>query len=324
MCSRLNGENTSSTLPADQGGFDLVGVAVQRHRRGLGDGAPLPTTGTPRSTPAPRPSPGRARRPASRRPTGPAGSARSRNAPGGGRPISTHAVNSPLSSSSAAAGESPRSASSFGGGVGDLDEELLAHAAKPPLDLAAALRAVRGGVDQPDAELAAGPQQPGVDEGASRCRRRRWPGHRARRARVAARRPGARCPRRTRTGTRPPTCCGRPGRRTGRSCGRRRCGPCNASPTHRSFGAVGLEPAEHAPAGRRRPGPSARGGGTAAAASIPTAPSPAEARRIRTTCAAVRSGFSRFNAAASSSTVVSMRLPGWRVDGASASNPPAR
>ena len=55
----------------------------------------------------------------------------------------------------------------FGGGVGDLDEELLAHAAKPPLDLAAALRAVRGGVDQPDAELAAGPQQPGVDEGAA-------------------------------------------------------------------------------------------------------------------------------------------------------------
>ena len=39
--------------------------------------------------------------------------------------------------------------------------------AQPPLDLAAALRAVRGGVDQPDAELAAGPQQPGVDVGAA-------------------------------------------------------------------------------------------------------------------------------------------------------------
>ena len=43
----------------------------------------------------------------------------------------------------------------FGGGVGDFDEELVAHAAEPALDLAAALRAVRGGMDQPDAELAA-------------------------------------------------------------------------------------------------------------------------------------------------------------------------
>jgi hypothetical protein len=47
-------------------------------------------------------------------------------------------------------------------------------------------------------------------------------------------------------------------------------------------------------------------------------------RRIRATWAAVRSGFSRFNATANSSTVVSMRLPGWRIEGASASNPPAR
>jgi hypothetical protein len=30
------------------------------------------------------------------------------------------------------------------------------------------------------------------------------------------------------------------------------------------------------------------------------------------------------SAAASSSTVVSMRLPGWRVEGASASSPPVR
>jgi len=43
----------------------------------------------------------------------------------------------------------------FGGGVGDFDEELLAHAPEPALDLAAALRTVRGGMDQPDAELAA-------------------------------------------------------------------------------------------------------------------------------------------------------------------------
>jgi hypothetical protein len=51
---------------------------------------------------------------------------------------------------------------------------------------------------------------------------------------------------------------------------------------------------------------------------------PAEVFKIRATCAAVRSGFSRFNATASSSTVVSIRAPGCRVEGARASNPPAR
>ena len=51
---------------------------------------------------------------------------------------------------------------------------------------------------------------------------------------------------------------------------------------------------------------------------------PPEARRIRATCAAVRSGFSRLSATASSSTCVSILAPGCRVDGTSASNPPAR
>ena len=51
---------------------------------------------------------------------------------------------------------------------------------------------------------------------------------------------------------------------------------------------------------------------------------PAEVFKIRAICAAVRSGFSRFNATANSSTVVSIRAPGCRVDGARASNPPAR
>ena len=51
---------------------------------------------------------------------------------------------------------------------------------------------------------------------------------------------------------------------------------------------------------------------------------PPEALRIRATCAAVRSGFSRFNAIASSNTVASMRVPGWRIEGANASNPPVR
>jgi len=55
----------------------------------------------------------------------------------------------------------------LGGGVGDLDEELIAHRAEKPFDLAAALGAVRGGVHQPDPELAAGPQQPRIHEGGS-------------------------------------------------------------------------------------------------------------------------------------------------------------
>ena len=65
---------------------------------------------------------------------------------------------------------------------------------------------------------------------------------------------------------------------------------------------LGLEPAEHRRGLRRRPGPSAPAGGNGAAASTPTAPTPSTARRIRGTCAAVRAGFSRFSAAASSST----------------------
>ena len=55
----------------------------------------------------------------------------------------------------------------FNAAVGDLDEELVAHGAEEPFDLPPALRAVRGGVDQADAELAAGPQQPRIDERAA-------------------------------------------------------------------------------------------------------------------------------------------------------------
>jgi hypothetical protein len=51
---------------------------------------------------------------------------------------------------------------------------------------------------------------------------------------------------------------------------------------------------------------------------------PVEARRIRITWAAVRPGFSRFNAAASSNTCASIRVPACRIDGDNASNPPAR
>ena len=55
----------------------------------------------------------------------------------------------------------------FGGGVADLDEERLPHPAEPAFDLAPALRAVRGGVDQPDAELAARAQQPRIHVGTA-------------------------------------------------------------------------------------------------------------------------------------------------------------
>ena len=210
----------------------------------------------------------------------------------------------------------------FGGGVGDLDEELLAHATKPPLDLAAALRAVRGGVDQPDAELAAGPQQPGVDVGAA----------------VVDVDAGRDTPR------------GEGGLQRGGQAHRVLGEP---EPVPDGQPAVIVEEGEQVglaaanvravqrvtdPAGVRAAAsnrPNTAGWSPAAGpirsrrwnsrSSVDSeGDQPPEARRIRTTCAAVRSGFSCLSAAASSSTVVSMRLPGWRVDGASASSPPVR
>jgi hypothetical protein len=52
----------------------------------------------------------------------------------------------------------------LGGLAGDLDEELVAHGAEEPFDLSPTLRTARGRVGQPDAELGAGSQQPGVNE----------------------------------------------------------------------------------------------------------------------------------------------------------------
>ena len=100
-------------------------------------------------------------------------------------------------------------------------------------------------------------------------------------------------------------------------------GPCNASPTQRSLGA----PASNRPnttGSSPAAGPISSRRWNSRSNVDSDGDQPEEARRIRTTWAAVRSGFSRFNATASSSTVVSMRLPGWRIDGASASNPPSR
>jgi hypothetical protein len=51
--------------------------------------------------------------------------------------------------------------------AGDLDAEFLLDGAEEALDLASALRPSRRGVDQRDAQLGAGPQQPRVDESAA-------------------------------------------------------------------------------------------------------------------------------------------------------------
>lgn len=53
----------------------------------------------------------------------------------------------------------------FGAAVGDLDEELITDGAEESFDFAPSLGSVWGGVHQPDPELAAGPEQPGIDVG---------------------------------------------------------------------------------------------------------------------------------------------------------------
>jgi len=100
-------------------------------------------------------------------------------------------------------------------------------------------------------------------------------------------------------------------------------GPCNASPTQRSFGAA----ASNRPNTTGSPpaaGPISSRRWNRRSSVDSDGAQPEDARRIRTICAAVRCGFSRLSATARSSTGVSMRLPGCRIDGANASNPPAR
>ena len=98
---------------------------------------------------------------------------------------------------------------------------------------------------------------------------------------------------------------GRP-RSTARSGGRPRTGRTSPAACHRG--------------GLRTPG--ARSG---AAACATDGDQPQCARRTRSTCAAVRPGFSRFSAAASSSTSASVRgidLPGWRDQRVEPAGPP--
>ena len=52
----------------------------------------------------------------------------------------------------------------LGGGVGDLDEELLTHRPEEPFDLAPSLRPAGRGMHQSNTEFRARPQQPRVDE----------------------------------------------------------------------------------------------------------------------------------------------------------------
>ena len=141
---------------AGQRGFDLVGVAVQGHRRGLGDGAQ--------------------RRPQERLGQR-LGSGHDRAVPGalpavvpplqrtllglgmhlvvidGLDPGGEQGVEFEQRGRWCAAGRGEVR----GAGVGDFDEELVPHGPEEAFDFSAALGPVRSGVDQPDPELAAGP-----------------------------------------------------------------------------------------------------------------------------------------------------------------------
>ena len=150
-------------LAAGQRGLDLVGVAVQRHRRGLGDRAQLRPQerlgqrvrgGHDRAVPGGLPAvvpPGQ------------------RCLPG----LGVHLVvigrldprgEQPVELEQRSGRCQPWLGQVGGAGVGDFDEELIADRPEKPLDFASALGPVRGGVHQPDPELAAGPQQPRVNE----------------------------------------------------------------------------------------------------------------------------------------------------------------
>ena len=163
------------------------------------------------------------------------------------------------------------------------------------------------GVDQLDAELGAGPQQPRVDERLAvvdvdvlgDTPRRPAPG--------AARRPAARCPRRSPTGARP-----QPGMVVEE---REQVGLAAADPraVQRVAGPQLVRAARprtgRTPAAGRRPAArSAQCGRSAAAGSAREGAQPGAGRAgSGATCAAVRSGFSRFSAAASSSTSAGVR-----------------
>ena len=172
------------------GGVDLVDVAVQADGGGLGDGAAAPTTGTPRAA-----APVWEWRGAGGDEAGRAASGRSRSGPGGGRRVSTQALNSRLSSTRSvdAAGAPGRARR----GTGRERSGRTVRSCPGP-----AGRPGRG-VDEADAEHRAGPQQLRGHERADRCRRRRLRDAAGGQGRRAAPPPAGRCPRGAPTGSRP-------------------------------------------------------------------------------------------------------------------------
>jgi hypothetical protein len=101
-------------------------------------------------------------------------------------------------------------------------------------------------------------------------------------------------------------------------------GPCSASPVHSSLG----RDASNRP-NTRGPSPPSAGRFSSSRpnsrCSVRSDGAQPEAeRKIRCTCAAVRSGFSRFSAAARSSTSPGVLGLACRGAGTSASNPPSR
>ena len=101
------------------------------------------------------------------------------------------------------------------------------------------------------------------------------------------------------------------------------CGPWRASPVHISFGRAHSNRPKTA--GARPSGRVVSSSRSKCRCSVRTdGDQPHVVRMIRITCAAVRSGFSRFSPAASSSTAASVRSMTCRAGGASAANPPDR
>ena len=100
-------------------------------------------------------------------------------------------------------------------------------------------------------------------------------------------------------------------------------GPCNASPVHRWFGASASNRPNAAggcPVGRVVSSNRAKWRCRVRSSGA----QPAWARRIAVTCTAVRSGTSRFNAAARSNTSAGVRGDTRRGGGTKASKPPRR
>ena len=183
-----------------------------------------------------------------------------------------------------------RSSSSTAGA--DLDQELVPHGAEEPFDLAPAGGLTGPGVDEPDPQRRAGPQQLLCRRTPTRCRRRSSPGCRGRRARRAAR-PRSRTVSSRRAHRYPVSS---PGvvvdeREQDRLAAVHGAGRAARRRSSAAFGRVGLEPAERR---RRLPVGAAsvelEPGEVALQGPLVRAPSRRARRRIAATCAAVRSG----------------------------------